>query len=266
MNRFDLTGRVVLLTGATGYLGSAMAYAILDAGADLILTGRREKTLATQRELLSPELRERCHISACDVTHTDTPAYLKSLIEKRFGGLHGIVNSAYAGRVGTLDAIDAADFITACTYNLVAPFALVKALAPLLEETAKKSRTTVSVVNVASMYGIVSPDPSIYADSGLNNPVHYGASKSGMIQLSRYLACHLGQAGIRVNSISPGPFPNTEVDSDIPEFYEKLARKVPMGRVGRAEEVAGPVVFLLSNAASYVNGANLSIDGGWTAW
>jgi NAD(P)-dependent dehydrogenase (short-subunit alcohol dehydrogenase family) len=266
MGIFDLTGRVVLLTGAAGYLGSAMAHAILDAGAELVMTGRRESALSTQRDLLSPELRERCHISVCDVTHADTPAHLKSLIEKRFGWLHGIVNNAYAGKVGTLDTIDAEDFMTACTYNIVAPFALVKALAPLLEVTAKKNRTTVSVVNVASMYGIVSPDPSIYADSGLNNPVHYAASKGGMIQLSRYLACHLGQAGIRVNSISPGPFPNPDVDSGIPEFYKKLAGKVPMGRVGKPEEVAGPVVFLLSNAASYVNGANLSIDGGWTAW
>lgn len=222
---FDLTGRVVMLTGSTGYLGRAMAHAILVAGADLIMIGRQESTLTTQRDLLSPELRRRCHISACDVTHTDTPMYLKSLIEGRFGQLHGIVNNAYAGRTGTLDTIDAKDFMMACTYNLVAPFALVKTLAPLLEATANKNQTTASVVNVASMYGIVSPDPSIYDNSGLNNPIHYGTSKSGMIQLSRYLACHLGQAGIRVNSISPGPFPNTDMDPGIPEFYKKLAQR-----------------------------------------
>ena len=267
MRVFDLTGRVVLLTGAAGHLGSATAHAILGAGADLIAVGRRESALVALRDAFSSDLRERCHIMACDVTHTDTPAYLKSLVEPRFGRLHGLVNNAYAGKVaGTIDRIEPEDFYTACANSLVAPFALVKAFAPLLEASAKNSKTTASVVNVASMYGTVSPDPSIYADSGKNNPIHYGASKGGMIQMTRYLACHLGQFGIRVNSIAPGPFPRTELDPGIPGFYANLARKVPMGRVGRAEEVAGPIVFLLSDAASYVNGVNLPIDGGWTAW
>ena len=116
------------------------------------------------------------------------------------------------------------------------------------------------------MYGTVSPDPSIYKDSGRNNPVHYGASKGGMIQMTRYLACHLGARGVRVNSLSPGPFPDQSVDPGIEGFYEALASKVPMKRVGRPEDLAGPLVFLLSDAASFVNGVNLPVDGGWTAW
>jgi len=266
MQTFDLTTRVVLLTGAAGYLGREMSRAILAAGAELVMIGREERSLLAQKELFPPELRGRCHTLACDVTHADTPAYLKAQIEKRFGRLHGLVNNAYAGKVGPLDAIDGGDFLAACTYNVAAPFALVMAFAPLLEATAARERISASVVNVASIYGSVSPDPSIYGDSGKNNPAHYGASKAGMIQLTRYLACHLGPAGIRVNSISPGPFPDTAVDPGIPEFHDKLARKVPMGRVGKPGEIAGPVVFLLSEAASYVNGADLPVDGGWQAW
>jgi len=267
MKIFDLTGRVILLTGAAGHLGTATSHAILSAGANLIATGRRESALIALKDGLSSELRDRCHIVACDATNTDTPAYLKSVIEPRFGRLHGIVNNAYAGKVaGTIDCIEPEDFYTAYTNSVVAPFALIKAFLPLLEATAKSSNGTTSVVNVSSMYGTVSPDPSIYGDSGKNNPIHYGASKGGMIQMSRYLACHLGQLGIRVNSIAPGPFPRTELDPGIPGFYASLARKVPMGRVGKAQEVAGPIVFLLSDAASYVNGVNLPIDGGWTAW
>jgi len=87
-----------------------------------------------------------------------------------------------------------------------------------------------------------------------------------MIQMTRYLACHLGQHGVRVNSIAPGPFLNPELDPGIPGFCDQVTMKVPMGRIGKPEEVAGPVVFLLSDAAAYINGANLPIDGGWTAW
>jgi len=266
MNPFDLTGRVVLLTGAAGRFGRAMSRAIVAAGAELIMVGRREAGLAGERDQLPPPQRSRCHVVACDITQADASSYLKNEVRKRFDRLHGIVNNAYAGKVGRLEAIGREDFLEACTYNLVAPFELVKAFAPLLEQSAERDRITASVVNVASMYGIVSPDPAIYGDSGKNNPVHYGATKGGMIQMTRYLACHLGQRRIRVNSISPGPFPDIDSAPGIPDFYQNLARKVPLGRVGRPEEVAGPAVFLLSEASSYVNGANLTVDGGWTAW
>ncbi|MCH8479280.1 MAG: SDR family oxidoreductase, partial [Wenzhouxiangella sp.] len=187
-------------------------------------------------------------------------------LHERFDALHGIVNNAYAGRVGQLETISEADFADASAMNLVAPFELTKSCLDLLQASAIQTGHSASVVNVASMYGVVSPDPEVYADSGKNNPIHYGATKAGMIQMTRYLACHLGQRKIRVNSVSPGPFPDLAVDPGIPGFYESLAGKVPLGRVGDPREVAGPVVFLLSNAASYVNGADLRIDGGWTAW
>lgn len=262
----ELNGRVALLTGAAGHLGRAMSGAILGAGADLIMVGRRESVLLEQRSGFATAWQKRCHVIACDVTAADTPGYLQGEVERRFGRIHGIVNNAYAGKVGTIEMVGAEDFLVACTYNLAAPFALVKAFIPLLAATASESRSTVSVVNVASVYGTVSPDPAVYGDSGRNNPAHYGASKAGMMQMTRYLACHLGARGIRVNSLSPGPFPDTGVDPGIAGFYSALAGKVPMKRLGKPGEVAGPLVFLLSEAASYVNGINLPVDGGWTAW
>ena len=127
MQLFDLNGRVVLLTGAAGYLGHAMSRAILQAGADLVITGRRESALVALKDGLSRELRDHCHVVAGDVTDPDTPEQIRAYVMEHFGMLHGIVNNAYSGRSGDMNSIGADDFLLACSYNLVAPFTLVKA-------------------------------------------------------------------------------------------------------------------------------------------
>jgi len=263
---FTLKDRVILVTGASGYLGSAISDAVAHAGAELVLSGRRMEALEETRDRLPSATRKRCHIFPGDISKHETIRLLHGHILKEFGVIHGIVNGAYAGVVGPLDVIDSNDFLEACQYNMITPFMLIKDMLYLLEMGAKQSGKSSSVVNIASMYGIVSPDPLVYGDSGRNNPIHYGATKAGLIQMTRYFACNLCTHGIRFNAISPGPFPNTDIDPNIPGFYENLAKKVPMKRVGKPYEVAGPVVFLLSDASSYINGANLPVDGGWTAW
>jgi gluconate 5-dehydrogenase len=113
------------------------------------------------------------------------------------------------------------------------------------------------------MYGHVSPDHRLYGDSGMNNPPFYGAAKSGLLQLTRYLACHLGPSAIRCNSISPGPFPSDGVTA---EFAARLIDKVPMGRLGQPRDLAGVLLLLASDAGSYINGADIPVDGGWISW
>ena len=115
------------------------------------------------------------------------------------------------------------------------------------------------------MYGKVSPDPSIYEDSLLNSLPNYGAGKAAVIQYTRFLACHLAKKRIRVNSVSPGPFPQEEVQQNI-EFINRLKKKIPMGRIGLPHELKGVIVFLASNASSFITGENILVDGGWTAW
>ena len=122
------------------------------------------------------------------------------------------------------------------------------------------------MVNIASMYGSVSPDPAIYGDSGANNPPSYGAAKAGLIQFTRYAACHFAAERIRVNCISPGPFPAQRYFDQDPEFRRRLENKIPMRRTGDPQEIRGPLLFLASDASSYVTGINLPVDGGWTAW
>ena len=123
-----------------------------------------------------------------------------------------------------------------------------------------------SLVLFSSMYGLVPPDKHAYREEMKPNPIDYGVSKAGMIQLARYLAMHYGPDGIRCNCIAPGPFPNPVAQAANPEFVKTLNQKTMLRRIGRNEEMLGPVLFLLSEQASYVTGQTLSVDGGWTAW
>jgi NAD(P)-dependent dehydrogenase (short-subunit alcohol dehydrogenase family) len=264
MSEFSLHGRTVLLTGATGHLGSAVARAAVRAGADLILAGRNGDRLAALAGDLGISRTSRTIVF--DVANETQCCAAIEVIAKYGTGLAGIVNCAYSGTVGTIESTCAADFDRAGRETLAGPFTLVQAALPLLREATKSLVGGASIVNVSSMYAHVSPDPRIYGASGRNNPPPYGAAKAGLLQLTRYLAAHLGPDGIRCNSVSPGPFPPPALPTTDPSFHAELCAKTPLGRIGKAVEVGGPVVFLLSGASSYVTGADLAVDGGWTAW
>jgi NAD(P)-dependent dehydrogenase (short-subunit alcohol dehydrogenase family) len=263
--RFELRGKVALLTGATGHLGKSMAQALATAGAHVVLNARHRDAL----ESLSADLNSHGGSSstACfDVTDAPTSEAQIGKIAETYGHLDVLVNNANTGRPGTFESATAEDFDTAYRVNVVAAFQLLQLSLPLLKRSAERTTAGASVINIASMYGTVSPDPSIYGVSGANNPPYYGAAKSGLIQLTRYAACHLARYRIRVNCISPGPFPSSHFLERDPEFATRLAAKVPLGRIGNPEELQGPLLFLASDASSYVTGANLAVDGGWTAW
>ncbi len=117
---------------------------------------------------------------------------------------------------------------------------------------------------LGSMYGFVSSVPAMYEGIGPVNPVAYQVLKGGVIQMVRHLAVHWARNGVRVNALSPGPFPDT--NRAPAELCRRLAERTPLGRLGNANELKGAVVFLASDASSYVTGHNLVVDGGWTAW
>ena len=263
---YSLEGKVIIVTGASGYFGRQIVSSLLKAGANLIIIGRNKLNLERLKGSFESELQSRCDVMALDITSTKNIVVIAESIKRNYGKLHGLVNNAYSGRSGGFDKINRSDFFDACSINLITPFELIKSLASLLRDTADKCNCSTSIVNVSSMYGMVSPYPDVYGESGKDNPIHYGSSKAGMIQMTRYFACYLANQGIRVNSISPGAFPDTKVQSTIPNFYEKLKSKIPMNRFGNPEEISGPVLFLLSDASSYVTGVNMPIDGGWTSW
>ena len=241
-----------------------MADALAGAGAHVVLNARNRDPL----EQLCADLRERGYkVSTACFDVTDEAAVTKNvaLIGEKHGRLDIIVNNASEGRAATIESTTCADFEQAYRVNVIAAFRITQVATPLLKDSAKLTAGS-SVVNIASMYGVVSPDPSIYGTSGANNPPSYGAAKSALIQWTRYAACHLAPDRIRVNCISPGPFPAPRYLVADPEFHERLKAKVPMRRTGDPRELRGPLLFLSSDASSYVTGVNLAVDGGWTAW
>ena len=260
--RFLLDSRKVLITGATGYLGRAMAHGLAELGANVIINGRNSERV----EQFVAEL--------CGMGFRATPAVFDINDEQtvrrwfaQYGDapLHGLVNNAYAGGAGSIETASEEDYRTSFEVSLVSAHRLLQYALPGLRAAVQECGNA-SVVNFGSMYGLVSPDQRVYESKQVANPPFYGAAKAALLQWTRYAACEFGSEGIRVNAISPGPFPSTEVQEANPDFIATLANKVPIGRIGRAEEIQGPLSFLISDSSTFVNGANIVVDGGWTCW
>jgi NAD(P)-dependent dehydrogenase (short-subunit alcohol dehydrogenase family) len=261
---FDLTGKRAVVTGAAGHLGQAITLGLAEAGADLVLLGRNASKLENLVETLRQQGRSACYDSIDLSSPEEISAFSEKLVSEQ-GAVDILVNNAYSGITSSLENSTADQFAASYQIGMIAASELVRSLLPAFR-AAVAERGDASVVNIASMYGHVSPDARIYGDSGQNNPPFYGAVKGALIQYSRYAACHLAKDGVRVNAVSPGPFPPIAFRETKPDFYKELLNKVPMGRIGLPQDIAGPVVFLSSSASAYITGANLPVDGGWTAW
>lgn len=261
-NIFSLKGKVVLLTGATGYLGAEMAKGFVFAGAEVLVNSRTEERAL----LLIEELRAlggRAEQAIFDVRSKES---IVDYFQRRGQtSLHVLVNNAYAGGGGTIETSSDSDYAAAYEISLLSSHNLLTAALPSLR-AAVGERGGASVINIGSMYGVVSPDLRLYDSPESSNPPFYGAAKAALIHWTRYAACEFGHEQIRVNAITPGPFPSKNVRSNHPDFVQRLESKSPMRRIGECDEIVGPAVFLASSASSYVNGANLVVDGGWTAW
>jgi NAD(P)-dependent dehydrogenase (short-subunit alcohol dehydrogenase family) len=253
---FRLDGKTAFVSGSRGHLGAIMTRALCAAGAHVIVNGRDDAALA----LFEADLRQQgFSVSRAAFDVADTAA-----ARAFFAGLKRLdilVNNAVAMQVKGFAALTGEDFAATYASSVTASFEAVRSALPALK-AAVAADGEASVINIASMYGAVSPDARLYDDPAGQSPFHYGPAKAGLLQLTRHLAAELGPQKIRVNALVPGPFP-AKVEA---AFADRLASRTMLGRLGRAEEIAGPLLFLASPASSFVTGSALNVDGGWTAW
>lgn len=255
---FSLHERDIWVFGGAGYLGCAVVSQLAELQARVLCVDLGDRAAEAVKEMGLNAAVTPASLDAADTVAVEK--FVRAQIAAR-GVPHGLVVMTYASTAKRFDDLTVDDFDHANHGNLTATFALARAVGQHMAEQGRGS-----IVLFSSMYGSVSPDPSIYMTPMNPNPIEYGVGKAGIQQMARYLAVHWGKQGVRCNSISPGPFPNPVLQREKPGFIDLLAQKVPLGRVGQAPEISGAVTFLLSDASSFITGQNLAVDGGWTSW
>jgi gluconate 5-dehydrogenase len=255
---FDLSDRVSLVTGATGHLGRAMAEALAEAGSRVVVGSRSaEKGRRLAASLGGAE--QGRHLAVL-IDQMDHPSIDRGFADavRQTERLDVLVNNGHEPLGADWRDVTGEQF-TRQLANLTGYFLLAR----MLRDHAVARRSPASIVMLGSMYGLVASYPQAYHGLGPASPAAYQALKAGVIQLTRHLAVYWAPDGVRVNCLSPGPFP---APSTSPKLVARLKAHSPLRRMGAPHEIKGAVVFLASNASSYVTGHNLVVDGGWTTW
>jgi len=256
---FSVQGVTALVTGAAGQLGSALTGALTALGANVVAADVSLDALDKAAEKTGwPG--GRVEMAACDIRFREQiiDAFLAG--ERRFGEVNALLNNAGVSVFEPYLERPEASIDWVMDVN-------IKGTVLCTQEFIKHriDKGGGAVVNMGSHYGLISPDPRIYTDCERKNSEIYGAAKAGVIQMTRYFAVHAAEHGIRVNAVSPGGVRNPD-NPQGPDFQERYGFRCPMGRMAETHEVLGAALFLLSPAASYVNGHNIVVDGGMSAW
>lgn len=242
----DLQGKKIILTGSEGLIGKSIkSYlearnaVVIGVDIDFQQAGRNDHVV--------------------DLTKKESVIKLIETIEDRYINIDGLVNNAYPRTPDwgcRFEDIKYESWQQNVEMQLNAMFLLTQ-----LTLHHMKERKNGSIVNIASIYGVVGNDFSVYDGTDMTSPAAYSAIKGGIINFTRYLASYFGSHGIRVNCLSPGGIFNNQNQT----FVSNFEKKVPLKRMGNPDDIAGPVGFLLSDISRYITGHNLIVDGGWTA-
>ena len=268
---FDLSGKVALLTGAAGYFGKVFADCLLFAGAKVLLYDKDVSVISFSDSLKSKYGYDK--VDCYQVDFYDEDAYRESLVNAvdKNESIDILVNNAFefskntgfndpSGKLDTISRKQWARSFDSGVYW--------HALATQIIGSKMQSQGSGSIINISSMYAIVSPDPALYQGTTMFNPPSYGATKAALLAFTRYVASFYGQYGIRCNAIIPGAFPNvggnTYNSVEDQKFLRRLAKKTVLGRVGNVDDLKGALIFLASDASRYITGQGIVVDGGWT--
>jgi NAD(P)-dependent dehydrogenase (short-subunit alcohol dehydrogenase family) len=259
-NKFDLTDRVIVISGGCGLIGRAFCEAVAQFGGHVVVADVAQSSPLKFAEELSQRHKTKCAGFEVQVENKQSVELLKKNVLEEFGRIDGLV-TAHQNKSHLIfepfEKVSEENWDKVVEINLKGTFLLCQVIGSYMAEKGGGS-----VVNLPSTYSVVAPNQNLYKGTSLGCPAAYSASKGGIDALSRYLASYWGSKGVRVNMITPhGVWNNHEA-----KFEENFSSFTPMQRMSYNHEVAPALIYLLSDASSYVTGSNMLVEGGWTVW
>lgn len=256
-HKFSLEGKVVLQCGGSGQLGRALTRELFDAGAKVVVASRDPLSLQKAADEDDFEA-EAIQWEQVDIACKKSVHALRDRIVAAHGRIDGLVHNVVKRPMRKMES-GVESWTESMALNATGMYLVMRTFGDVMARAGAGS-----IVNIASIQGIVGHDPWLYEDTSMAAPPDYFFHKGGMINFTRYLASHYGQKGVRVNAISPGGIFDPSHPQN-PIFVERYNKSTMLNRMAAADEVGGTVVFLLSAASSYITGTNIPIDGGYTA-